>query len=484
MRRACFLIPFFFLFTLGFAQQDAAFNLPEVRFINATFLGNENRTYYGSDAPDELELIWKQFLGKGITVISRSLGEKEWMGAGWTGQPLMVEEEGELYLIQGAFDHHLKKIRARDGELIWQYAFDDVVKGTGSLWRHPDPRSAEEAVLILQGSRLGTHHFLDAKYIPSYRAISLLNGKEQWRLDVKYTGSYSRDVDASALVYDDLAYIGLENSLFTVLDPRPEKAEIRDGMKQPLVLEEHRLYEMDDLKKHRNNIVTEGSPCRIGDHIYIPSGSGWVWGYNLKSRNLDWRFYVGSDMDGSAVATPDSCLLISVEKQYIRGEGGILKLDPRKTGTEAVCWFFPTGSVEFAGWQGGVIGSAAVSAEHFSGLNLVAFTAIDGHFYVVDLQETGPEKTLGPDSLTRYPKPRMHYKAKTGESIATPLFVEDKLLVPGYGGLWLYQYDEQGNFQLLDRFNAIFEATPFVYEKKIYIASRDGYLYCLGNPEP
>ena len=29
--------------------------------------------------------------------------------------------------------------------------------------------------------------------------------------------------------------------------------------------------------------------------------------------------------------------------------------------------------------------------------------------------------------------------------------------------------------------NTAFEATPFVYDERIYVASRDGYLYCFGN---
>ena len=62
-------------------------------------------------------------------------------GAGWTGQPLLYKEDDSLYLIQGAYDHHLKKINARNGELIWQYKFDDVVKGTGTIWHNKKAKS-------------------------------------------------------------------------------------------------------------------------------------------------------------------------------------------------------------------------------------------------------------------------------------------------------------------------------------------------------
>ena len=152
-----------------------------------TYLGNWQRNYYGNSAPGKLDLIWRMYLGKGKTVISRKIGEKEWAGSGWTGQPLLVRENDELFLIQGAYDYHLKKIKASSGELIWQYKFDDVVKGTGTIWFNQEAQNLEESALILQGSRRGFDNYLDTPYIPSFRAISYFTGKELWRLNVKIT---------------------------------------------------------------------------------------------------------------------------------------------------------------------------------------------------------------------------------------------------------------------------------------------------------
>ena len=106
----------------------------EIRLINSTFLGSEGRNYYGNNAPDQLNVKWKYYLGKGKTTISRKLGDREWAGAGWTGQPLLIEEGDSLFIIQGCYDHHLKKLNAETGKLVWQYKFDDVVKGTGTIW--------------------------------------------------------------------------------------------------------------------------------------------------------------------------------------------------------------------------------------------------------------------------------------------------------------------------------------------------------------
>ena len=492
------MAPFLWAFFLSSAQVDSISNLDDstskreiilekedsIEVIIPTFLGNKQRNFYGFNPPDNLEIKWKKYLGKGKTVISRKIGEKEWEGAGWTGQPLLVEEGDELFLIQGAYDHNLKKIRASNGETIWEYTFDDVIKGTGSIWYQPGYPEQENRLVILQGSRLGVGNYLDSDHIPSYRAVSYFTGRELWRHDVKWTHSYSRDVDGSALIIGDTAYIGLENSLFTVFDPDYRNARMKDSMLQPKILKQRRLYDMPDVEKHDYNVVTESSPSLLRNHIYVTSGAGHVYGYNLKTGELDWDFYIGSDLDGSAVVTSDSCLMISVEKQYIKGKGGALKLDPSKSPENSVVWYYPTDSTDLLSWKGGIIGSIGIN-DNYAEKNkekLAAFTGLDGYLYVVNHQKLQPEnKVPGPDSTTYYPTPQLIYKKKVGPSISTPVFYENKLLVATYDGLYLFEYDKQLNFVLKDKFAAPFEATPIAYNGCIYIASRNGYLYCFSG---
>lgn len=452
--------------------------------IIQTFLGNFERNYYGSDAPDKLDLIWKHHLGTGETVISRRLGSKIWSGAGWTGQPLLVNENGKLFLIQGAYDHNLKKIEAETGKLIWQYQFDDVIKGTGTIWVNKNPDKPENALVILQGSRLGVGNFLDSKHIPSYRAISYFSGKELWRFDQKWTESYSRDVDGSALILNDTVYIGFENSLFTVFDPDHRNATTINEMLQPRIFEEHKMYSMDDVYSHRNNIVTESSPAILGNRVYVASGAGHIWGYNLSTRKLDWDFFIGSDIDGSAIVTKDSCLMVSVEKQYIKGKGGAFKLNPQKDPKNSVEWYFPVENNDFNGWEGGIIGSVGINDSYVSPdqTHLAAFVGIDGYLYVVDHKSIDEsKKVLGPDSSTVYNTPKLVFKEKVGPSISTPIFVENKLIVAGYWGINIYEFSTDNKFVLLEKKEGSFESTPIVYQYRIYIASRDGYLYCYGT---
>jgi outer membrane protein assembly factor BamB len=474
---------------LGYAQNFEQLSQGEIKSIEikiGTFLGNWQRNYYGDSAPSSLDILWKLFLGKGKTVISTKIGEKEWAGSGWTGQPLLVRENDELFLIQGAFDHNLKKINATTGEIVWQYKYDDVVKGTGTMWIDRNASNLEESVLIMQGSRRGIENYLDSKFVPSFRAISYFSGTELWRLDVKRTASYSRDVDGSPLIHNDTAYVGLENALFTVFNPGVKYASLKNNYMQPEIYQEIKLYTSADIRRHGGNLVVESSPCRIGNNLYITSGSGHVYGYDLKKRKLNWDFYIGSDIDGSPVVTQDSCLLVTVEKQYIKGNGGVFKLNPAKDVRHSVQWFFPTGNDSIETWEGGVIGSVGTN-EQTRGQShpvLAAFIAIDGYLYVVNHKEIDDRVGLvaGPDSINWYATPRLVYKKKIGPSISTPISIGNKLIAAGYRGIFLFEYDTNMNFSLLDkRTTSTFESTPISYNNRIFIGSRDGYFYCFGE---
>ena len=451
-----------------------------------TFLGDEQRNYYGDSLPSSLKLHWKRYLGKGKTIISKKAGEKEWAGSGWTGQPLLVYEDGHPYLIQGAYDHRLKKIDALTGTIEWEYSFDDVIKGTGTIWLNKNARTLDESVVILQGSRLGYGNEFYMRTIPSFRAVSYFSGREIWRMNVRRTASYSRDVDGSAVVLNDTTYIGLENGTLMVFNPAPDGVKLIDHILQPQIYAELEMYNRQDIIHHGRNLVIESSPAVLNRHIYLTSGTGHVYGYNIQTGSVDWDFYIGADLDGSPVVTADSCLLVTVEKQYIAGSGGVFKLDPGQDPAHAVLWFFPTGDDSLVSWAGGVIGSAGVNDRtKISGdKNLCAFIGIDGFLYVVSHKEIdqAQDKGVGPDGRTYFPQPILIFKQKIYPSISTPIFVQRKLLAAGYGGLYLFEYDSESNFKLLaSKISSAFESTPIAFDKKIYIGSRDGYLYCLGD---
>ncbi len=440
----------------------------EIKVINSTFLGNGQRNYYGSGVPQKWNMLWKTWLGSGKTIVKK--GQEElWYGAGWTGQPLFFCENNQPYLLQGAYDHRLKKIDALTGKVIWEYPFEDVIKGTGTIWLNHYTEIPELKALVIQGSRQSRNYHKPTA--PALKAISILNGKLVWELNVEKTHSYSRDVDASALVINDTAYIGLENGYFLSFLPDPRQAKHKNDLVQPKILKKIKFYKKQDVLYHAGNLVIEASPAYFDRKIFVSTGSGHVITYDLNLKKIIWDYYIGSDLDGSPVITPDSCILVAIEKQYIQGKGGVLKLNPR---TQAVEWFFPTQNKTFADWKGGVIGSPSVKD------SLCAFNAIDGNVYVVHQTqlEKNPVKLF--DNKTQVRTPKLFFKYLTGPSISTPLLIEDYLITAGYNGIFIFQ-NLKGKFELIKKIPGRFEATPFIYNKRLYIASRDGYLYCYGE---
>ena len=139
----------------------------------------------------------------------------------------------------------------------------------------------------------------------------------------------------------------------------------------------------------------------LKDRIYIASGAGHIYGYNLKTDSIDWDFFTGSDIDGTPVVTHDSCLLVTIEKQYIKGSGGVFKLNPDLPPDSSVVWFFPTKNKDFHTWKGGIIGSATVNSYYNKDQkykNISAFTGIDGWLYIVDTDSITKKTTLGPNN--------------------------------------------------------------------------------------
>lgn len=451
-----------------------------LKIINATFLGNKKRNYFGSDAPDRLNVLWKYNLGKGFTIVTAKDGKVEWKGAGWTGQPLMVREKDEYFLIQGAYDHRLKKINAKTGELVWEYTFDNVIKGTGTIWEDHQAKDPQNSIMILQGARKNINISLYGDGIYSFRAISYFTGKELWRVPISKGESYSRDVDASALVINDKVYVPTENGYLMILNPYELDTIKTDTSThfQPKILKEIELFEKDDAKIHRGNLVPESSPIVMNGKLYVASGAGHIYEIDPKLDSVTWRFDIGSDLDGTPAVTDDNKLLIPIEKQYIKGLGGVIKLDPSKEGREAVEWFFPTEDKGFKSWEGGVIGSVI----NFKANNeeFCAFTGLDGWFYILYTDSLSGDDVLGFDGENHYNSPKLAKKIKVGPSIATPLFVPpNRFIIAGYNGVYLLEWREN-NLNRLDFFKGNFESTPFVYDQKAYVASRNGFFYCFG----
>ncbi|MDZ4180310.1 MAG: PQQ-binding-like beta-propeller repeat protein [Coriobacteriia bacterium] len=474
----------------------------------ASFLGGVHRRTYGrGPVPARLDVIWRYRIGTGET--GGPGGTRvQWSGTGWTGQPTLVREGGRDYLLIGGYDHHLRRIDAQTGEEVWRYRFPDVIKGTNTVFAPPGSETDPAGYVVVAGSRRGVGLSLGASAIAPVRGVGFASGNELWRLPVPRTRSYSQDADASPLYVDGRLYVAVESGYVYALEPTGTVAW-GEYASPVVVARSPELYDARDIASHGGNLVLESSPVLLGDTIYVAAGSGHVYGLDRDDLSIVWDFFIGSDLDGTVVATADGYLLVAVEKQYIAGSGGVFKLDPRKEPSEAVVWYYPTMDRGIAEWEGGVIGSVAVNDDYdpeWRRPPIAAFNSVDGYLYIVS-QDMIDGVTSGPNREPDIPQPRLIHRQQIGGAISTPIIVDDRVVVAGYDGKvrilsldyepfdveagasrgTLLQgrdgswYDVTVEETASFSGGGSFESTPIVWEGRVYIGSRDGFLYCLGE---
>jgi outer membrane protein assembly factor BamB len=447
--------------------------------ISSTYLGDGARNYYGDLAPSALKLHWKIPLGSGKTSIAgKSI---TWSGSGWTGQPLVIRENGQIILIHGALDHHLRKIRASDGAVIWQADLGDAIKGTPTFVDigGDDPETRH---ILICGCRRGEH--ADFVNDPAYslRAISYLTGRELWRLNSIHSHSNSRDVDGSALMIGNKACVPLENGYFTILSPDPRQASPIDGFPSPKIHKQFRIYQESDLPLYQTELSCESSPTLFNGKAYVAAGCGRILAISPSWPTTGWTFDTGGDLNGSMPVTHDNCLLVGIEKQFIPGHGGVMKIKPGG----GVQWFLPTEDASFYEWRGGLVGSPAVNHRTAKTLpaDLACFAGVDGHLVLINHRKLEPGVShASPMKDITYPAPQVLDRVKLPSgTISTPLFIDDRILIGHDSGLELYQVTTELKLLLLASFSGpMFDSTPVVHDRRIYAPSKDGYLYCLGD---
>jgi outer membrane protein assembly factor BamB len=468
----------------------------------ATFLGGSSRRFYGvGPVPEKLKVIWRFRLGTGKTSgTASSKGPVDWSGSGWTGQNTIVMDKGRLSVIASSYDHKLRRIDAETGEEIWSYEFPDVIKGTNTVIANPSPKGEDDRLLVICGSRRGFGVAMGSASVAPVRCLTFGSGKEVWRLPSPRTKAYSQDADSSGLLIDGSYYQAIEAGYIYRLDPT--RTDAWGSFRRPKELAKALLFEPSDSAKHGGNLLPEGSPTLVGDRLFICSGAGHVYGLSLPDLKKVWDFKTGSDLDASPALTKTGKLVIGVEKQYIAGKGGAMMLDPSKPPAQAVDWYFPTGDRKLGDWLGGIIGSCSINDEYDpEGTRpaLAAFSAIDGNMYVVSQDQLAPGKVRGFDGKTLYPTPIMVAKEYIGGAISTPIIVDDHVVACGYDAkvhVYRIAYDAPGGVKLKARNGkqvsvaldevatfktGAIESTPVVWRGRIYVGSRDGYLYCLGD---
>ncbi len=472
-----------------------------------TFLGNYGRRFYGlGPAPDRLDLLWKVDLGSNWS--SGKYAEdknSKYSGSGWTGQASIVVDGGKTYVVASSYSYKLRRIDAATGKVVWAYEYDDIIKSSPSVFKNPSPTGPDDKYIVVAGSRRGYPVKIDDPTVAPLRAVTFGSGKELWRLPVPQTKNYSRDCDGSGFFYDGVFYIGVESGWFYALDPL--KTEPWADWEKPVI--EHQKLLLGDGRNadHKDDLALESSASAVGKNLYIASGAGHVYGLRRSDLSVVWDYFIGADLNGTPVPTRKGLLLQAVEKQYIKGKGGMLALDPSKPAAKATVWFAPTGNRKIGDWAGGVVGSAAVNDEYNDGTRprLCAFNGVDGYLYVVSQDTMSTSTVAGPNREKGLKTPVQVAKIWNGGAISTPIIVDDSLVVASYdqrvhlfdieytesekgvdgalpaangdGSYWTVSLQERDQFFA----GGGFESTPTVWDGRIYVGCRDGWFYCLGD---
>ena len=424
-----------------------------------TFRGSPTRSWYGGGpVPLMPEVLWRFPEQGDLCSLSTTGGRTtNWCGIGWTGQPAVWELENETWLAIGAYDRGIHVLNASTGTPVLEpFVTGDIVKG--SLTVDPDGFP-----LIYSGSRDGQLRIL--AFDRPDRLVEL------WSMagDEVNPMMWNDDWDGAPLILKDYLITGGENSWFHIvrlnrsLDPSGRVAVDPEIVFQAPGWDRELLAALGD-----NNVSIENSLAISGDTVWFANSGGLVQGWDLSPLQTgddpvrNFRWWMGDDVDATIVIDDEGFLYVAAEYERATTrsqEGGQLgKLDPSKPETPVV-WSVH----EDRTLPGGFWSTPALHGD-------VLFVA------------TNSGKLM---SLDRYSGKVLWSISLEGPLWGSPVVVEDILLIGDCGGHLRAYGVEQPDVEPIEiwrvEIGGCLEATPTVWEGRIYIGSREGGLFALGE---
>jgi PQQ-like domain len=428
-----------------------------------TFRGNLSRSYYGDGpVPHRPRILWRYPRAGAMCAPSTDeSGTRTWCGVGWTGQPNVIPyDDGRLELRFGAYDTKYHFLDARTGHTM-RAALDtgDLAKGSASS----DP---DGYPLYYAGSRDNIFRVV---------ALDRARPKVLWSLDANTSVPYTvwnNDWDGAALVVGDYLLEGGENSWFYAIKLNrgwtPDgKVRVRPRVVLTLPSWDKRL-ERDAPGRH---FSIENSVAFHDGVAYFANSAGLVQGWDIsrvlrggrKARRV-FRFWAGDDTDASIVVDDDGYLYVASELETFSDRslrvGQLLKLDPRRRKRPLV-WSVPIRETD--GEAGGSWSTPALHGDTV---------------YVA----TNAGGVLGVDRESGRVRWRIHLPGPTWGS---PVVVDDVLIQGDCDGV-LHAYDV-GETQRKPRelwtveLGGCIEATPAVWRGVIFVGTRAGAMYAIGD---
>jgi outer membrane protein assembly factor BamB len=424
------------------------------------FRGTPTRTFHGTGpAPLDPEVLWR-FPDAAMCGSSPVGGEdRVWCGTGWTGQPVVWERpDGVTEVIFGAFDKRVHFLDAATGERTRpDFAAGDIVKGSVVL----DP---DGFPLLYVGSRASRYMVV---------ALDRETPTEIWSLPSNYVkGRWNNDWDSSAVIHNGYLLEGGENSWWFAV--RLNRSIGADGLVAvaPEVVATVPAWSEETLGAIGDQQSIESSTAVFNDTAYFGNGAGRVVGVDLSSLELGmadvvFDFWMGDDVDSTIVIDSAGMLYVTPQIDLATPRaaevGQLAKLDPARP-DDPVVWSLEIPSVGAAAG-----GAWATPALH------------DGLLYL----PTNPGELLAVDIATGV----VVWRDDVGSHAwSSPVVVDESLIVAVNCGAEpaLRAYDISDPRRPVVRWDIpvgdeCLESTPAVWNGRLYVGSRDGYFYAIGD---
>ena len=429
------------------------------------FRGNAANTFYGKGpVPHNPVILWRYPEEEPMEGESSVHGEvKLWQGSGWTGQPVVVEREGDTWVIFGAYDYHVHFLDAETGkELRESFPTDDLIKA--SVAYDPDGYP-----LIYFGSRDNYFRIL---------ALDRPSPTEVWKLSAYAVkrAVWNNDWDCCPQIQNGYLFLGGENSNFLIIRLNRGYDGYGKVTVSPEIVLEFPAFDADLFEKLGDeNVSIENSPALFDKTVYFANSGGMVYGIDYSSLHsggggfpLSLKFWMGDDVDASIVVDDEGMLYVcaELERDLPRAidVGQIVKLNPKHPEAPRV-WSINVPSTEEH--DGGVWATPALHRG-------VLFVA------------TNPGDLLAIDAADG----RILWRKKlTPHLWSSPVVVDDTLIVcDAYGFIRAYDVRRPRIappqlWKIKIAGGGVIESTPAVWKGRIYVGAKDGYFYCIGDEE-
>ncbi len=482
---------FVFLFSIflhsytSFAQEVAFPSLPSSQVHERygdmpgmlQFRGNPSHTFYGmGPVPNNPRIQWRypESPMKGYSSVGGN--QRLWVGTGWTGQPLAWPgTDGQGWeVVFGAYDHDLHFVDWATGtERSKPFPTNDIIKGTPTI----DP---DGFPLVYLGSRDNYFRIIAMDQEPRAELWSL-NGQ------TRPGRRWNNDWDGNPTIIDDYLLVGGENSLFYIIKLNRGYDENGKVKVDPEILVEMPGYNQELFNLIGDGNVSIESSVAVSEHYaYFANSGGRVVGIDLSRLPtmkdpedlIFFDFWVGDDTDASIVIDEEGFLYVAVEKERNRRStrerqeelGQLVKLDPmaQLQGRDPVMWENPP--INLPSRSGGGSYDAGIWATPALYKGYLFVPTHNGPFYIInkDSGEVVWETNLG------------------WHSWSSPLVVDDQLIVANCtGDILRYDVSNPESPELIWTFTipseSCIESTPLLWEGRIIVGSRDGYVYSIGD---